>query len=74
MHSDRKILEGIKLDAIGYKVLLEILVKTKDIKIKEIPYTFTNRTLGSSKLDSSTMLDYVRAVWKLYRYGHKVKN
>ena len=70
----RKILEGIKLDAIGYKVLLEILVKTKDIKIKEIPYTFTNRTLGSSKLDSSTMLDYVRAVWKLYRYGHNVKN
>jgi len=70
----RKILDGIKLDAIGYKVLLEILVKTKDIKIKEIPYTFTNRTLGSSKLDSSTMLDYVRAVWKLYRYGHNVKN
>ena len=70
----RKILEGIKLDAIGYKVLLEILVKTKDIKIKEIPYTFTNRTLGYSKLDSSTMLDYVRAVWKLYRYGHKVKD
>jgi len=70
----RKILEGIKLDAIGYKVLLEILVKAKGTKIKEIPYTFTNRTLGSSKLDSSTMLDYVRAVWKLYRYGHKVKD
>lgn len=69
----RKILEGIKLDAIGYKVLLEILVKTKDVKIKEIPYTFTNRTLGSSKLDSSTMLDYVRAVWKLYRYGKDIE-
>ena len=69
----RKILDGIKLDAIGYKVLLEILVKTKDIKIKEIPYTFTNRTLGSSKLDSSTMLDYVRAVWKLYRYGKDIE-
>ena len=69
----RKILEGIKLDAIGYKVLLEILVKTKDIKIKEIPYTFTNRILGSSKLDSSTMLDYVRAVWKLYRYGKVIE-
>ena len=69
----RKILDGIKLDAIGYKVLLEILVKTKDVKIKEIPYTFTNRTLGSSKLDSSTMLDYVRAVWKLYRYGKDIE-
>ena len=70
----RKILEGIKLDAIGYKMLLEILVKTKGAKVKEIPYTFTNRVYGYSKLDTSTMLDYVRSVWKLYRYGHKVKD
>jgi len=41
--------------------------------VKEIPYTFTDRTRGSSKLDSSTMLDYVKSVWKLYRYGHKAK-
>jgi len=70
---NRNILEGIKFDALGYKVLLEILVKAKDAKVKEIPYTFTNRTLGSSKLDSSTMLDFVKSVWKLYRYGHTAK-
>ncbi len=70
----RKILEGIKFDAIGYKMLLEILVKTKGAKVKEIPYTFTNRMYGSSKLDSSTILDYVRSVWRLYRYGHKVED
>ena len=69
----RKILDGIKFDAIGYKMLLEILVKTKGAKVKEIPYTFTDRTRGSSKLDSSTMLDYVKSVWRLYRYGHKAK-
>ncbi len=69
----RKILEGIKFDAIGYKMLLELLVKTKGSKVKEIPYTFTDRTRGSSKLDSSTMLDYVKSVWRLYRYGHKAK-
>ena len=70
----RKILEGIKLDAVGYKMLLEILVKTKGAKVKEIPYTFTNRMHGSSKLDSSTILDYVRSVWRLYRYGHKAED
>ena len=69
----RKILEGIKFDAIGYKMLLEILVKTKGAKVKEIPYTFTDRTRGSSKLDSSTMFDFVTSVWKLYRYGHSTK-
>ena len=67
---NRNILEGIKFDAIGYKMLLEILVKTKGAKVKEIPYTFTDRTRGSSKLDSATMFDYVKSVWKLYRYGH----
>jgi len=70
---NRNILEGIKFDAIGYKMLLEILVKTKGAKVKEIPYTFTDRTRGSSKLDSSTMLEYVKSVWRLYRYGHKAK-
>jgi len=70
---NRNVLEGIKFDAIGYKMLLEILVKTKGAKVKEIPYTFTDRTRGSSKLDSSTMFDYVKSVWKLYRYGRTAK-
>ena len=65
----RNILDGLKLDAIGYKMLLEILVKTKGVRVKEIPYTFTNRMRGESKLGTSTVFDYLRSVWKLYRYG-----
>jgi dolichol-phosphate mannosyltransferase len=65
----KQIIEGLKFDAIGYKMLLEILVKAKNISVLEIPYTFTNRKLGSSKLDSKAITDYVKAVWKLYRFG-----
>ena len=65
----RRIIEGINFDAIGFKMLLEILVKTKGVSIKEIPYTFKNRQLGSSKLTTSTVIDYINSVWKLYRYG-----
>jgi len=65
----RHILNGIKFDAIGYKILLEILVKVNGVKIEEIPYTFVDRKYSSSKLDASTIFDYCRAVWKLYRYG-----
>lgn len=65
----RNIIKNVKFDAIGYKMLLEILVKTKGVIVKEIPYAFTNRKSGSSKLDASVGLDYIRAVWKLYRYG-----
>lgn len=65
----RSIIKGLNMDAIGYKFLLEILVKTKDVTVKEIPYTFQNRELGSSKLSIKTIFDYYRSVWKLYRYG-----
>ncbi|MBI1661960.1 MAG: glycosyltransferase family 2 protein [Nitrosopumilus sp.] len=65
----RNIIKGLNIDAIGYKFLLELLVKTKDVNIKEIPYTFQDRELGSSKLSIKTIFDYYRSVWKLYRYG-----
>jgi len=65
----KQIIDGLKFDAIGYKMLLEILVKAKNISVLEIPYTFTNRKFGSSKLDSKAITDYVQAVWKLYRFG-----
>ena len=67
----KNIVNDLKFDAIGYKLLLEILVKAKGIKIQEVPYTFTNRKLGSSKLELSTITNYVKSVWKLYRYGKK---
>lgn len=69
----KSILNNLKFDLIGYKILLEMLVKTKDVKILEIPYTFTNRKIGQSKLDSKIILDYLKTVWKLYRFRKAVK-
>jgi dolichol-phosphate mannosyltransferase len=65
----KNIIKELNFDAIGYKILLEMLVKTKDIKILEIPYTFENRKFGSSKLDSLTVINYLKSVFKLYKYG-----
>ena len=65
----RNVINGLNIDAIGYKILLEILVKTKNVSIKEIPYTFQDRELGSSKLSMKTVFEYYKSVWKLYRYG-----
>jgi dolichol-phosphate mannosyltransferase len=65
----KNILNGLKFDALGYKMLLEILVKTKGVKVQEIPYTFTDRKFGSSKLGIVTIIDYWRSVWRLYKYG-----
>jgi len=69
----RHIIENIRFDTYGYKLLLEILVKAQGVRVKEIPYTFIDRKSGESKLDNRVRLDYVKAVWYLYRYGRKSK-
>jgi dolichol-phosphate mannosyltransferase len=67
----RQVIEGIKIDSAGYKLLLEILVKARNVRVKEIPYIFTDRQAGKSKLDRGVIIDYIKAVYHLYRYGQK---
>ena len=45
----RHIIENIRIDTYGYKFLLEILVKARGVRVKEIPYTFVDRKSGESK-------------------------
>ncbi|MBA3750651.1 MAG: polyprenol monophosphomannose synthase [Nitrosopumilus sp.] len=65
----REIIHNMKFNTSGYKILLEILVKSKNIKSKEIPYTFINRKNGSSKLSSKVMIDFFKALIILYNYN-----
>ena len=70
----RQVLDNVKIDSAGYKILLEILVKANSARVIEIPYTFTNRTHGKSKLDNTVVWDYIKALYHLYRYGQKSGN
>jgi dolichol-phosphate mannosyltransferase len=67
----RQVIQDITIDSAGYKILLEILVKANNARVKEIPYTFTDRKAGKSKLDRAVILDYIKAIYHLYRYGQK---
>ena len=67
----RHVIENIKFDTKGFKILLEILVKSRNIRVKEVPYTFRDRKSGQSKMNFNVILDYAGAVWQLYRYGQK---
>ena len=70
----KNLIQGLNFDALGYKILLEILVKTKGAKIQEIPYTFQDRKFGNSKMNISTITDFLKAVFKLYKYGKSVES
>ncbi|MBV9177756.1 MAG: glycosyltransferase family 2 protein [Nitrososphaeraceae archaeon] len=71
----RHLIENVTIDTSGYKLLLELLVKVNggNTRVREIPYTFTDRQSGRSKMDNGVMIDYIKAVWHLYRYGQKSK-
>ncbi len=64
----RSVIEGIKLSPIGYKILIEILVKGKYKKYDEVPYVFKNRKRGSSKLNTREFLRYLMHLARLYLY------
>ena len=59
---------GGKLNPIGWKIGLEIMVKCRCKNIKEAPIHFSNRAKGKSKLNVKIALDYVRHVQKLMVY------
>ena len=67
----RELIQNISIDTKGYKILLEILVKNKEIPIREIPYTFTDRQSGKSKMNYNVIMNYAEAIWQLYRHGQK---
>ncbi|MCH7701634.1 MAG: polyprenol monophosphomannose synthase [Planctomycetes bacterium] len=57
-----------RLDPIGYKIGLEMLVKGRCRRSKEIPIEFAQRTAGESKLSLSEQLRYLRHLIRLYRF------
>ncbi len=64
----REVIENISLNPIGFKILMEILVKGKYQKVKEIPFTFGLRHAGESKLGKKTMFNYLKHVYRLMRW------
>lgn len=64
----RSVIEGVALSPIGYKILLEILVKGHYETVCEVPYTFRNRDVGKSKMDVREATRYLRHLGRLYRW------
>jgi len=56
------------LSPIGYKICLEIIVKGKFKRIKEVPIHFSDRKFGESKLRFEEQLFYLVHVFCLYQF------
>jgi dolichol-phosphate mannosyltransferase len=63
----RKVIEGVTMAPIGYKILLEMLVAGKAEKVTEVPFMFVPRQQGKSKLNAAQEIEYLRHLFSMMR-------
>lgn len=62
----RAAIEGVELDPIGFKIGLEVIAKARYARAIEIPYVFTDRIAGESKLNQKEIVNYLRQLRRIY--------
>ena len=62
----RSVIDGVELDPIGFKIGLEVVIKGNYRNAKEVPYVFTDRAHGKSKLNSGEIFNYLKQLSKMY--------
>ena len=55
---------------IGYKILLELLVKCGCSEVVEVPITFRERAKGESKLNLREQMNYLNHLSRLFDFSH----
>ena len=61
-------LNGVDLTPIGYKIGLEVFVRANWQTCLEIPFIFTDRANGQSKMGKKQMVQYLKQLAQLYKY------
>lgn len=55
----RAVVDGVKLNPIGFKIGFEVIARGRYTKVVEVPYTFRDRELGASKFGRREIIQYV---------------
>ena len=66
----RNLLERLDLDPVGWKIVLEIVVKAAPVRVAEVPIIFVDRELGQSKQSLGVFGEYLAHLGKLYAYRY----
>lgn len=61
----KKVIEQVNLDPIGWKILMEVLIKGNYNQVCEIPYGFVDRHAGDSKMSLKEQWNYLHHIAKL---------
>jgi len=66
MHRDRA--RGVTISAGGFKICLELLIRSEPKLVVEVPYVFAGRTVGESKMNWKEAAGYLRQLRDLHAY------
>jgi dolichol-phosphate mannosyltransferase len=64
----RGLAEGVTISAGGFKICLELLIRSAPKLVIEVPYVFTGRTVGESKMNLKEALGYLGQIRDLQAY------
>ncbi len=67
----REVIQGIELKPLGFKILLEVLMRAPITRVEEVEYVFAARAEGKSKLSARVALldaaQILRSTWQTRR-------
>jgi dolichol-phosphate mannosyltransferase len=55
----RAVIDGVKLNPIGFKIGFEVMARGRYTRVVEVPYTFRDRELGASKFGQREIGQYL---------------
>jgi dolichol-phosphate mannosyltransferase len=59
---------GVTISAGGFKICLELLIRSEPALVIEVPYVFVGRTVGESKMNWKEAAGYLRQLRDLHAY------
>ena len=70
----RELARGVTISAGGFKICLELLIRSAPARVIEVPYVFTGRTAGKSKMNLAEAMGYLKQLRDLraYRRKHRI--
>jgi len=70
----RDLARGVTISAGGFKICLELLIRSAPALVIEVPYVFTGRTAGESKMNLAEATGYLRQLRDLraYKRQHRI--
>ena len=67
----RPVIQGVEIKAAGFKICLELLVRGSVRSVVEVPYVFTDRAAGQSKMNHGEALGFLVQIGQLFRWERR---